>query len=102
MSITKLLRRVVGSESQRRVVCAAIRKGETVICSPRHFDKLMQKMIEAFTDEGWDCTDPEQGFVDQFGVFMTREEALVVAKAAKQIIRRCGGDEHRLYSENLY
>lgn len=33
---------------------------------------------------------------------MTREEAHEVAKAAGQIIRRCGGDEHKLYSENLY
>jgi hypothetical protein len=88
--------------TKHRVVCAAVRKGDTIICSPRHFDRLMRAIVEAFADEGWDCTDLEQGFVDQFGAFMTREEALVVAKAAGQIVRRCGGDEHRLYSENLY
>jgi hypothetical protein len=44
----------------------------------------------------------EQGFIDQFGVFMTREEAYEVAKAAGQIKYRCGGDEGRLFSENLY
>jgi hypothetical protein len=44
----------------------------------------------------------EQGFIDQHGVFMTREEAWIVAEAACQIIRRVGGDGARLYSENLY
>jgi len=44
----------------------------------------------------------EQGFVDQHGEFMTREEAHKVAIEAGQIIRRCGGDEERLFSENLY
>jgi hypothetical protein len=44
----------------------------------------------------------EQGFIDQFGVFMTREEAYVVAKAAGQIKYRCGGDDGVLFSENLY
>lgn len=44
----------------------------------------------------------EQGFVDQFGTFLTREEALPIARAAGQIRFRCGGDEIRLYSDNLY
>jgi hypothetical protein len=44
----------------------------------------------------------EQGFVDQHGVFLTREEAMEIARAAGQIVRRCGGDSIRLFSENLY
>jgi hypothetical protein len=44
----------------------------------------------------------EQGFIDQRGEFMTREEAHKVATKSGQIIRRCGGDDGRLFSENLY
>ena len=43
-----------------------------------------------------------QGFIDQRGNFLTREEAWIVAEASGQIIRRVGGDGKKLYSENLY
>lgn len=50
--------------------------------------------------------DPDQGFVDQWGVYMTREEAYQVAEAAGQIIypAACGAglDGPKLYSEGLY
>lgn len=44
----------------------------------------------------------EQGFLTNTGRFVTREQAHAIASAAGQIIRRCGGDEHALYSENLW
>lgn len=47
----------------------------------------------------------DQGFIDQFGAFMSRTEAWKVAEAAGQIIRRVDGDAvdgGTLYSENLY
>jgi hypothetical protein len=44
----------------------------------------------------------EQGFVDQSGVFVSREEAQLIAQESCQIRRRVGGDTHRLFSENLY
>ncbi len=44
----------------------------------------------------------EQGFLLSDGTFATRERALEVARAANQIIARCGGDEHALFSENLW
>jgi hypothetical protein len=44
----------------------------------------------------------EQGFVDQIGTFMTREEAWIVAENAGQILYRVGGDGTKLFSENLY
>jgi len=44
----------------------------------------------------------EQGFVTDTGRFVDREEGHLIAKAAGQIIRRCGGDHHTLYSENLW
>ena len=90
---------------QRRVVCAAIRncKGE-IICSARHYDSLMHSQINASNSlEAWkQKSSVEQGFIDQWDVWMSREEALLVATAAGQIIRRCGGDKKQLFSENLY
>lgn len=86
-------------ETERRVVCAANRcysNNETVL-GARHFDKWMHGKMDGSKHQIW-----EQGFVDNKGNFLTREEAYVVAKAANQIIRRCGGDEGRLFSENLY
>jgi hypothetical protein len=89
---------------ERRVVCAAVRSPEgQVICSARHFDQLMRSIITACGLWSRAEVEPwEQGFIDQFGVFMTREEAHLVAKAAGQIIRHCGGDGGALFSENLY
>lgn len=52
---------------------------------------------------GLDATGVEdQGFLLSDGTFATRERALEVAKAAGQIIRRCGGDERKLISENVW
>lgn len=92
----------------RVVVCAAImlkRTGE-IICGPRHYDKLIRSQILIKSEEEqeeWFSSDKIiQGFVDQQGVFLNRQDALVVAKAANQIRRRCGGDDIALYSENLY
>ena len=87
----------------RRVVCAAnrIRLSGDIVLGVRHFDRHMCSHLDRIVR--FACGDPvEQGFVDQFGVFMTREEAWEVATAANQIIRRCGSDEGCLYSENLY
>lgn len=84
----------------RRIVCAALCLGERdIITGPRHFDWIMQRQI---LRDGRDWKQAEQGFVDQAGAFVTREQAWQIAKAAKQIIRRVGGDGVRLYSENLY
>ncbi len=99
---------------QRRVVCAANRvvyyvegfSRHAIALGARHFDPLMRDQIESHwlamrgSRDQWRAS--EQGFIDQWGTFMTREEALVVALAAGQRIYRCGGDEKRLYSESLY
>lgn len=88
------------SSVQRRVVCAANRFPDgTIILGSRHWDPLMCEHASAIGLKGG---DEEQGFIDQWRVFMTREEAWQVAVAANQIIRRVGGDEGCLYSENLY
>ena len=91
----------------RRVVCAAIRDehGELLI-GVRHFSPDMRKTMSYMQDFGQRFKrEHTQGFVDQFGKFMDRQEAWKVANEAGQIYRRVGGDESKggtLYSENLY
>jgi hypothetical protein len=84
-----------------RVVCAAIRVGDQIICGARHYDGLMIQQIEGRNELGkW--RSAEQGFVDQRGKWLTREDAWVVAEREKQIINDpewCAGS---LHSEHLY
>lgn len=84
----------------RVVVCAANRYGDLIVCGARHFDMVMRAQIKAANIER---SVPEQGFIDQWGVFMDREEALLVATAAGQInVRRPKSPGNELFSEDLY
>ena len=88
----------------RRVVCSACRCIETghLIIGPRHFDSIMRSQLLREKDH---LKYKDQGFIDQWGIYMSRTEAWKVAEAAGQILYRCGGDEAdggTLYSENLY
>ena len=88
---------------EQRVVCAAIRLDDLIITGARHYDSIMRQTIDhydMYVVRDW--YESEQGFIDQFGTFLSREEAWVVAEKAGQIIRRVGGDDGRLFSENLY
>lgn len=93
------------TKPQRRVVCAAIRADDgSLLLGIRHYSPDMHKQIE-HRDDGakfMHRDDRDQGFVDQWGVWMSRREALNVAKAADQLRTSPIWDEHRLYSENLY
>jgi len=89
------------------VVCAAIRFSDgTIVCSPRHYDQTMAEVIMPLREVGKCLKERcEQGFVDQWGNFLTREEAWIIAKKEGQIIRRVGGDSingGKLFSENIY
>lgn len=81
----------------RRVVCAVLRQNDEIIPGVRHFD---EDMLVALGDEDW--SKAEQGFIDNRGHFLTREEAWIVAEEAGQILRRVPGDGQKLFSENLY
>lgn len=85
--------------SPRTIVCAANRKDWVIVCGARHFDNVMREQIKRMN---MDFKNWEQGFIDQYGNFLTREQAYHVASLNGQIVRRCGGDEGRLFSENLY
>jgi hypothetical protein len=106
------------------VVCAANRHEVTglIVTGARHLDSVMRTQIFALTgnghevsvdwinnvdtlitsDRGWyppDC----QGFIDNFGDWLNREEAWYVADKAGQIIRQNEfGRVGYLFSENLY
>ena len=82
-----------------RIVCAAIRKGDAVICGVRHFDKFMQQQVELSGFERKGC---EQGFVTNHMRFVTRREAWDIAVANDQL---CWGKDREpglLFSEDLY
>ena len=94
---------------QRRVVCAAIRAADgCVLLGVRHYSPDMHAQIMSRFDgpKFAHRHDEDQGFVDQHGVFMSREEAYLVATAAGQILypNACGEglDGPKLYSEGLY
>lgn len=86
------------ADVQRVVSMAACIVDGFLIVGNRHFCPIMHMTIDNF---GIDCSKhdmgTQQGFVDQWGVYMTRQEAWVVAKAAGQIKQVF--QEGTLYSE---
>lgn len=89
----------------QRIVCAAIRNKKTglIICGPRHFDETMVKVIESYDEGLFKWADADQGFVDQYGNFLTRHEAYIIAERKHQLFGR--GAPHNagvLFSEDLY
>ena len=86
---------------QRRIVCAAHFLGGEIICSPRHFDPVARAQMKnhPLKDQWSGCA---QGFVDQYGIYLSREDAWPIAQEAKQIIRDINERIGTLYSEHLY
>ncbi len=97
----------------RVIVCSANRYrntegGYTLVLGARHCDELMVAQLLHYRKTGliaektW-CQGKDQGFIDQWGVYMDRDEGLRVATAAGQIglhRPKCPGDW--LCSEDLY
>ena len=87
----------------RRIICAANKSfcGEFVVLGIRHYDRLMHTTMALFSEDiKW--IGGEQGFIDNTGSFLNREEAYTVADEAGQIVRSCSRDTSKLFSENLY
>lgn len=78
------------------IVSSAMRKNGIIYTGFRHNDILNYAKPFGF------LRDAESGFITDKGIFVNRKEALIIAKENNQIIRRCGGDETELYSENLW
>ena len=88
----------------RRVVCAAnLMKDGTLILGARHWDTMMRRtfaLIYRGEKSEWEM-ERDQGFIDQWGNYLTREEARVIAEKQKQLIERAS-DGVALYSEDIY
>ena len=86
---------------QRRIAQAAYNYNGYIVTGTRHSCPIMEMqimMMEEVLEEWCDGDKMIQGFTDQYGNFLTRKEAYLIAKAAGQIIREdtCPGT---LYSE---
>lgn len=94
----------------RRIVCAANRfYGDTIVCGARHYDEAMRSVLPHLKD-AYSSANVEQGFINTWGEFLSREEAWMVASYNDQIIRIVGSQDvnhigvygTELFSENLY
>ncbi len=91
----------------RRIVCAANRHKiyGIMVLGVRHFDMQMHMTINKFDLLGLEGVKGgkywDQGFIDNKGMFQSRKEALEIAKAANQLIRKTQ-PEDELFSEDLY
>ena len=83
------------------VVCAANRAANGIIfCGARHCDSVMRGQASAL---GMTLGFSEQGFINQFGEFLTREEALHIVKENGQLFdEKRNGSKTELFSEGLY
>ena len=89
-----------GEYLERHVVCAANRWPDgLIVLGVRHYCPLMHSSLDRM---GITERAEEQGFVDQWGNFMTRDEALAVVKMTNQPLRTPYDKWDTLYSENLY
>lgn len=99
------LRGLKHPKKARRVVCAAIRAADgSLLLGIRHYDDSMVGQMRSRCDglKFQQRSGDDQGFVDQHGVYMTREEAMQVAAAAGQLISDNIRSFSKLYSEDIY
>lgn len=90
----------------RRVVCAAIRaENGDVIVGIRHYSQDMHYQIQSRADgrRFENRFGDDQGFVNTWGEYLTREDAYVVACFNGQVIRQTAFTmDGKLDSEALY
>ncbi|AUE23163.1 hypothetical protein FDI95_gp170 [Citrobacter phage CF1 ERZ-2017] len=100
-----------GRKLQRRIVCAANRfelktGGHLVIPGSRHYSKDMAEVLDQVQDKlvTDHVHDDNQGFIDQWGEYHNRKDALIIATYAGQIntVRKKGAPYDTLFSEDLY
>ncbi len=84
------------------IVCAAIKlTNDLIIIGPRHFDNIMRKQIDVVGKDK--IANSKQGFVDQWGRFYTRKQALYhVLKNEQTFSQERNRCTKELYSEGLY
>ena len=83
------------------VVCAANRHKVSgrIICGARHWDEVMRSQVKG--EEGFG-NKWEQGFMNQFCEFLTRQEAWEIGSKNGQIKKLCYEGQDYAFSENFY
>jgi len=88
------------TKPQEIIVCAANYKDGTIFCGARHCDRVMRYQAAAANTT---LTASKQGFINQFGEFLTREEALkIVLENGQPFNSERNGSKTELFSEGLY
>jgi hypothetical protein len=86
---------------KRHIVCAANLVDGMLVCGARHHDPIMREVYDRL---GLDAIEhirkEKQGFIDQYGQFVTREDAAFIVKANDQKLRSFPRDI--CFSEDLY
>lgn len=87
------------------IVCAANRYKDIIVNGPRHYSNGMRAAIDALGGikvlRAYAGEEYEQGFIDQYGTFHNRKEAMVIARASGQIMFTDRLPTDELYSEHL-
>lgn len=87
----------------RKIVCAAIRCDDGFIVSGvRHFSPDMRETMKRIYGDGYWKHAGEQGFIDQKGEFLSREQAFVLARENGQCPHLPATGIAFLFSEDLY
>lgn len=95
-------------EHHQRIVAAACKYDDLIIVGARHYDAIMVAQLRAIpVDSPYRTMSRSlvvQGFIDNYGVFLDRVQALEVAIAAGQInhVTQKTSPERLLFSEDLY
>lgn len=100
-----------GNYAQRVIVCAAnkyiLNNGEELIIPcVRHANPVLSAQLNVLKEAGVldkaHCLPNNQGFIDQYYNWWSREDAYIIAKHADQIDYERNGHDHELFSEGLY
>lgn len=100
-----------GHYTQRTIVCAAnkylLKSGvELIIPCVRHANPVLSLQLAAMKEAGMidkmSCSPKDQGFIDQYYNWWSREDAYIIAQAAHQIDHDRNGHDTELFSEGLY
>lgn len=84
------------------IVCAAtLMKDGAIVTGIRHYSPEMRAIMKKAYGEGYHLLVAQQGFVDNFGKFLSREDAWIIAEKNGQIQYQVSSPSE-LYSENLY
>ena len=81
--------------------CSSKQSTYITILGARHYDSWMISQIMDLKLRQ-NITELQQGFIDQFGNFLSRKEALQIAIRQHQIIRPAACTDTELFSEALY